>query len=166
MARVYLGLGGNLDAPVHQLRSALEHIRGLPETRLVAVSPFYGSTAVGPGTQPDYVNAACELRTALEPLTLLDQLQAIEQRQGRQRGPEQWAPRTLDLDILLYAGQVIDLPRLTVPHPRLDQRNFVLRPLQDLNPQLCLPDGRRVADLLAQVGDAGLWALAEAGDPA
>ncbi len=166
MATVYLGLGSNLDGPVRQLRSALERIQRLPETRLVAVSPLYGSTAVGPGTQSDYVNAACELRTALEPLTLLDELQAIERRQGRVRGPEQWAPRTLDLDILLYAGQVLNLPRLSVPHPRLDQRNFVLRPLQDLNPELCLPDGRRIADLLTQVGDAGLWPLAEAGDPA
>ena len=157
--RVYIGLGSNLESPLQQLQQAVHHIHQIPDTQVVAVSAFYGSTAVGPGEQPDYVNAAAQLETSLEAHALLDALQAIEQRQGRVRAPQQWVPRTLDLDVLLFDDSVIATDRLSVPHPRIAERNFVLQPLLDLNPQLALPDGRRVDDLLAALPANGLWRL-------
>ncbi|RLT94829.1 MAG: 2-amino-4-hydroxy-6-hydroxymethyldihydropteridine diphosphokinase [Ketobacter sp.] len=159
MHRVYIGLGSNLDTPLEQLQQALQHLAQIPQTTLKAVSGFYGSSAVGPGTQPDYVNAAAELHTQLAAHVLLDHLQAIEQAQGRVRGPQQWSPRTLDLDLLLYGDECIATERLTVPHPRMTERNFVLQPLLDLNADLRMPDGRAVQALLHQLPSGGLWRL-------
>ncbi|MEE2729560.1 MAG: 2-amino-4-hydroxy-6-hydroxymethyldihydropteridine diphosphokinase [Pseudomonadota bacterium] len=159
MHRVYIGLGSNLDTPLEQLQQALQQLEQIPQTTLKAVSAFYGSTAVGPGAQPDYVNAAAEVNTQLAPHALLDHLQAIEQTQGRVRGPEQWSPRTLDLDLLLYGDECIATERLSVPHPRMAERNFVLQPLLDLNADLLLPDGRAVQALLSQLPSGGLWRL-------
>lgn len=161
MHQVYIGLGSNLHTPLQQLQQAIASLKLVSGIQVMAVSPFYGSTAVGPGQQPDYVNAAALLHTSLDAHSLLDQLQAIEQGQGRVRGPEQWVPRTLDLDLLLFNNEIINSPRLQVPHPRLAERNFVLRPLWDLSANLDLPDGRRVADLLAIHGNGGLWPLPE-----
>lgn len=148
--RAYIGLGSNLDDPVAQLRRAIAALRALPHSRLTAHSRFYRSSPMGPSEQPDYVNAVVMLDTTLEPLALLDALQAIEQRQGRVRHGERWGPRTLDLDLLLYGAEVIDHPRLTVPHPGIRQRNFVLLPLTDLAPELCFPDGGSLREALAQ----------------
>ena len=156
---VFIGLGSNLESPAQQLQQAIDRIASIPQTKLVAVSPFYGSTAVGQGEQPDYVNAAAQLETELDAHALLDQLQAIEQSQGRVRGPVQWVPRTLDLDLLLYDLECIETERLNVPHPRMTERNFVLQPLLDLNPELCMPDGRRIQNLLNQLSQNGLWQL-------
>src|SRR5690606_26531706 len=111
----------------------------LPSTRLLAASPLYLSRAVGP-EQPDYVNAVAGVQTTLAPLALLDQLQALEQRHQRVRA-EHWGPRTLDLDVLLYADEIIDLPRLQVPHPYLKKRNFVLYPLAAIAPDLVVACG-------------------------
>jgi len=144
--RCYIGLGSNLGDPSRQLDRAVAALAELPDSQLVATSPRYGSQAVGPGEQPDYVNAVAALDTLLAPLALLDALQAIEHRQGRVR-TLRWGARTLDLDLLLYGEQVLDLPRLQVPHPRLTERSFVLCPLLDLAPDLCLPDGRALASL-------------------
>ena len=157
--QVYIGLGSNLQNPQQQLQHAIDRIREIPATSVILVSPFYGSTAVGPGQQPDYVNAAALLATQLQAHPLLDQLQAIEQQQGRKRGPQQWVPRTLDLDILLFNNEQITSERLQIPHPRMTERNFVLQPLHDLNPDLALPDGRCVQDLLSKLDRQGLWAL-------
>jgi 2-amino-4-hydroxy-6-hydroxymethyldihydropteridine diphosphokinase len=157
--RAYIGLGSNLDDPEGQLRQALEALRQLPQSRLTAVSPFYRSRPMGPADQPDYVNAVAMLDTCLEPLALLDALQGIEQQQGRVRTGERWGPRTLDLDLLLYGAEVIAHPRLTVPHPGMKERLFVLRPLADLTPELVLPDGSTVAQLLAACPDEGLGEL-------
>lgn len=159
MNKVYIGLGSNLKTPAQQLRQAIASIRLIPNMQLIAVSPFYGSSAVGPGQQPDYVNAAALLHTTLDAHSVLDELQAIEQGQGRVRGPEQWVPRTLDLDILLFNNDVISTERLQVPHPRARERNFVLQPLLDLNATLLLPDGTSVAALLAATSKQGLWPL-------
>ena len=147
--RAYIGLGSNLDDPVGQLLRAIDALRALPESRLTAVSPLYQSRPMGPADQPDYVNAVVMLDTRLEPLELLDALQAIEQQQGRVRTGERWGPRTLDLDLLLYGAEVIDHSRLVVPHPGMKARLFVLQPLADLSPELILPDGSPVASLLA-----------------
>ncbi len=140
MIRAFIALGSNLDDPGQQLQQALAALAALPQSTLRGCSPPYRTRAVGPGDQPDYLNAVCELETALEPLALLDQLQAIEQAQGRRRDLH-WGARTLDLDLLLYGDQTLDLPRLQVPHPRLFERDFVLHPLADLAPGLCFPDG-------------------------
>jgi 2-amino-4-hydroxy-6-hydroxymethyldihydropteridine diphosphokinase len=143
---VYVGLGSNLEDPVAQVRRALEALGGLPLTERIAVSRLYASRPVGPQDQPDFINAVAHLRTRLSPLAMLDQLQALEQRHGRVRR-RHWGPRTLDLDLLLYGDERLELPRLRVPHPEMTARSFVLLPLAELSPQLQLPDGRSVAAL-------------------
>lgn len=147
--RAYIGLGSNLDDPAKQLQHAIEALRCIPESRLTAVSRFYRSKPMGPADQPDYLNAVAMFDTCLEPLTLLEALQAIEQQQGRVRSGERWGPRTLDLDLLLYGAEVINQPRLQVPHPGLTLRNFVLQPLFDLAPELTFPDGTTLRKALA-----------------
>ncbi len=151
----YIGLGSNLKQPTRQLTSALQSLAQLPQCRLRAWSCFYRSHAVGPGIQPDYINAAAQLDTDLEPSQLLGQLHAIEQRQGRQR-LERWGPRTLDLDLLLFDQLILDTPRLTLPHPRLQLRAFVLLPLDEICPRLELPNGSTVAGLLAGIDTSGV----------
>lgn len=130
---VYLGLGANLGEREAALRQALKALGQCPGTRVLRVSPLYGSAPVDAGG-PDYLNAVAEVATTLTPEALLQALQAIEQSAGRER-PYRNAPRTLDLDILWFGDQVIDTPTLTVPHPRMAERAFVLRPLADLLPE-------------------------------
>lgn len=158
MTAAYIGLGSNLADPAAQLARALSALASLPDTRLVAQSPFYRSKPVGPQDQPDFVNGAALLDTRLEPLALLDHLQAIEQAHGRQR-LKHWGPRTLDLDLLLYGTHTLQDERLTVPHPELANRDFVLQPLLDLTPDLALPDGRTIASLRAVCPDNNLTRL-------
>lgn len=153
-AHVFIGLGSNLEEPVTQITLALEALRELAADRTVHHSALYRSRAVGP-PQPDYINAVARFDTLLQPLELLDALQAIEQQQGRVRSIH-WGPRTLDLDILLIDDVQLQHPRLQVPHPFLSQRNFVLVPLLELAPNLRLPSGDTVADLVQQVGHTGL----------
>jgi len=129
---VFIGLGANLGDRQATLRMALATIGHLPGTQLLRVSPLYRSAPVDAGG-PDYLNAVAELTTTLAPLALLQALQTIEQSAGRER-PYHNAPRTLDLDILWFGDRVIETPELTVPHPRMADRAFVLRPLADLVP--------------------------------
>ncbi len=154
-AIAYIAIGSNLDNPRQQVEKAVSALARLPQTRLAAVSPWYRSAAIGPGQQPDYLNGVARLDTGLDPRQLLAALQAIENDQGRQRG-ERWAARTLDLDILLYSDQVIAETGLTIPHPRLAERNFVLYPLVDLAPDLVLPDGTPLGALLAKCDAGGI----------
>lgn len=135
--RAWVGLGANLGDAAATLQAAFAALARLPGTVLVAQSPLYASAPVD-ATGPDYVNAVAALDTELAPLALLQALQAIEQAHGRQR-PYHHAPRTLDLDLLLHGRTVLDTPVLTLPHPRLHQRAFVLRPLFDLAPDLVHP---------------------------
>jgi 2-amino-4-hydroxy-6-hydroxymethyldihydropteridine diphosphokinase len=158
MKRCFIGLGSNLENPASQLRSALAALDALDLCRLGSVSPFYANPALGPGTQPDYVNAVAELFTELDADTLLMHLQAIETAQGRVR-TERWGARTLDLDLLLYGDETIDSKTLQVPHPRMRVRNFVLYPLNDVAPDLCFPDGTPLKALLDCCPDAGLRRL-------
>ena len=156
--RAYVGLGSNLDAPAEQLRNALQALDQLDDTRLAAASALYTSESLLPG-QPRYTNAVAALDTSLDPLALLDALQAIEHDQGRVR-KERWGPRTLDLDILLYGDQVIDVPRLQVPHYHMHARPFVLYPLAELVPEdFQLADGRALAQLLSACPYVGLERL-------
>ena len=129
----YIGLGANLGAAAQAVRAALAQINGLPSTRLVAQSSLYSSAPVDAGG-PDYINAVAAVETQLQPLELLDALQAIEAAAGRER-PYRNAPRTLDLDLLFYGDEPIASPRLTVPHPRLHERAFVLLPLAEIAPK-------------------------------
>lgn len=135
----YIGLGSNLDNPIAQLNKAVGHLGALPLTHRRAVSPFYASAPVGPQDQPNFVNACCHLHTMLSPLALLDQLQAIEQRQQRVR-ERHWGPRTLDLDLILYDSITMRHPRLNLPHHEMHRRGFVLIPLLDIGPDLSHPD--------------------------
>jgi 2-amino-4-hydroxy-6-hydroxymethyldihydropteridine diphosphokinase len=156
--RVYIGLGSNLAEPAEQLRSALDALDKAEGTRLAAVSGFYASDSLLPG-QPRYTNAVAALDTTLEPLQLLDALQTIENDQGRVR-QERWGPRTLDLDVLLFGQQVLDSPRLTVPHYHMHARPFVLYPLAELVPaDFVLADGRSLAQMLSACPFSGLERL-------
>jgi 2-amino-4-hydroxy-6-hydroxymethyldihydropteridine diphosphokinase len=140
--RAYVGLGSNLGHPRRRLARALCALSRLPRTRLIAASGNYVSAPVGvDGPQPDYVNAAAHLRTALGPGALLRRLRAIEHRLGRRRVPGQArnAPRVLDLDLLLYGRIRASRPALTVPHPRMHERAFVLKPLLDIAPATAIP---------------------------
>ncbi len=122
------------------------------------VSSNYKTKAIGPGSQPDYINAVALIQTTLEPLALLDHLQFIELKHERERTIH-WGARTLDLDILMYGTLTIETPRLTVPHPRIKERAFVLAPLLDLNPDLLLPNGQSIAKLLANCPEQGIFKL-------
>lgn len=146
MITAYIALGSNLNTPIEQLNSALKAIENLPQTRLLAVSAFYQSKPLGPQDQPDYVNAVAKIDTALAPLSLLDELQRIENEQGRVR-LRRWGERTLDLDILLYGNEIIQNERLTVPHYDMHNREFVILPLMDISADLILPNGTALAEL-------------------
>ncbi|MGP4842815.1 2-amino-4-hydroxy-6-hydroxymethyldihydropteridine diphosphokinase [Marinobacter sp. 1Y8] len=154
----YIGLGSNLADPLRQLAGAIAALATLPNTTLIAQSPFYASKPVGPQDQPDFVNGAVHLQTFLLPFELLDQLQAIEQHHQRKR-IQHWGPRTLDLDLLLFGKQDINEPRLTVPHRELPNRDFVLQPLLDLAPELTLPNGSAIAELRKRCPDNQLRLL-------
>jgi 2-amino-4-hydroxy-6-hydroxymethyldihydropteridine diphosphokinase len=143
----YVGLGSNLDEPRAQLERAFGELAKLPQTRLIARSPLYRSAPVDAPGQPDFVNAVAELDTQLSAPQLLEGLQAIEVRHARQR-PARNAPRTLDLDLLLYDEMSLASPVLTVPHPRMHLRAFVLRPLLDLDPRAEIPGRGAARELL------------------
>ena len=160
---VYIGIGSNLDGPLEQVRRARDALTELPETRFVGISPLYRNPAIGPGDQPDYVNAVAAIETRLEPHALLDALQAIEANQGRRRGALRWQPRTLDLDLLVYGDRAIRDRRLTVPHPHMHERAFVLRPLLDLAPDLDVPGHGSVGDLLSAAPDGQLRRIDDSG---
>ena len=147
MATVYVALGSNLDDPLAQLTQAVDSLKKFAKN--LKVSPFYGSKPLGPQDQPDYVNAVVKFETELEPLVLLDALQAIENQQGRVR-LRRWGERTLDLDILLYDNVQLQTERLTLPHYDMHNREFVIVPLYDLSPELILPDGTSLAELYQQ----------------
>ena len=147
----YIGLGANLGDAAATLRQALQDLAAWPELRLLRASSFYRSAPVDAGG-PDFVNAVAEIETCLTPHALLAALQAIEQRHGRER-PYRHAPRTLDLDLLLYADDTLDTPDLQLPHPRLHLRAFVLRPLAELAPGLRIPGQGALGPWLAAAAD-------------
>jgi 2-amino-4-hydroxy-6-hydroxymethyldihydropteridine diphosphokinase len=148
-ARAYIGLGSNLDEPATQIRAGMAALARLAETRVEACSSLYRSAPVGRQDQPDFVNAVCRVRTGLAPAALMHDLLEIESRHGRERRGEKGGPRTLDLDLLLYGHEAIHSAALTVPHPRLHERAFVLYPLSELEPDLVIPGHGSVRELLA-----------------
>ena len=155
----YVGLGSNLDGPELQVRSALDALSKLPETRLERHSRLFRTLPWGKLDQPAFVNAAAELTTGLSARELLDALLAIERAHGRHRDGTRWGPRALDLDILLFGDQRIDEPHLHVPHPYIAERAFVLLPLADIDAQLLVPGQGRVGELLENVDTEGCVAL-------
>jgi 2-amino-4-hydroxy-6-hydroxymethyldihydropteridine diphosphokinase len=153
-----IGLGGNIGDVATTLRDALSALDALPGTRLLRASRFHRTPAWGVEDQPDFINAAAVLETTLSPRALLDALLAIERVHGRERAADgsRWGPRTLDLDLLLYADRVIDEAGLVVPHPQLHVRAFVLVPLAEVAPDAMVPGRGRVAALLAAVDAGGI----------
>ena len=159
MVLACIGLGSNLGDPQAQVCQAFVALAALPSSRLVAQSPLYRSRPLGPSGQPDYINAAAALETALAPLDLLAALKQIEQASGRVRGGERWGPRELDLDILLYGQRRLQEKDLVIPHPELARRNFVVAPLHDILPALEVPGVGSLAGLRRQLGMSGLERL-------
>lgn len=146
--RAYIGLGGNLGDRSGYLDRALRRLEREPGIQVVGVSEVRETEPVGYADQPPFLNAAAALETDLSAPDLLDRLLAVERELGRERTGPRYGPRTIDLDLLLYGEETVEEPGLVVPHPRLAERRFVLEPLLDLDPDLVLPDGRRVRDLL------------------
>jgi len=147
MVNVYVGLGSNLDNPRAHVTRAIQELSQLAHCELLLSSKLYSSKPVGPQDQDDFVNAVVLLITELEAHDLLDQLQALEQQHQRVR-ERHWGPRTLDLDILLFGEQCISSSRLSVPHVEMKNRAFVLAPLAELSPELTMPDGTSLQQLL------------------
>jgi 2-amino-4-hydroxy-6-hydroxymethyldihydropteridine diphosphokinase len=146
--RAFIGLGANLGDPESQVRRAIRALGELPRTRLLAASSLYRSAPVGVGEQPDFINAVAKVETELSARELLEELLTAEARFGRER-PSPGAPRTLDLDLLLYGDQVIAAPGLDVPHPRMHERAFVLMPLAEIAADVSIPRKGSVKTLLA-----------------
>jgi 2-amino-4-hydroxy-6-hydroxymethyldihydropteridine diphosphokinase len=161
MATAYLGLGSNLGDRRANLARALELLE--PQARVEAVSALYESPPQPPAPPPDYLNAACRVTTDLSPHELLTHVKSIETQLGRVDGPR-WSPRPIDIDIELYDGLAIETPELKIPHPRLRERNFVLQPLLDIDPDLTHPaTGERLDQLLQKAGNTGLRRIGEPG---
>ncbi|MCT9845095.1 2-amino-4-hydroxy-6-hydroxymethyldihydropteridine diphosphokinase [Leclercia adecarboxylata ATCC 23216 = NBRC 102595] len=151
MTLAYIAIGSNLASPLEQVNAAVQALGDIPQSRVVALSSFYRTPPLGPQDQPDYLNAAIALKTALSAESLLDNTQRIELQQGRVRKEERWGPRTLDLDIMLFGDAVINTERLTVPHYDMKRRGFMLWPLFEIAPDLIFPDGESLSALLTQL---------------
>lgn len=162
LVTAFIALGSNLDGPQDHMRQAFTDLAALPRTRCRRHSSLYRSAPVGPPGQPDYINAVAELQTELEPMRLLSALQEIERAHGRVTGGERWGPRPLDLDIILYGDQNIDLPGLRVPHPSMAERAFVLYPLHELVGDIEVPGKGALSDLLKNCPAEGLEPLGDA----
>ena len=151
-AEAFVGLGANIGEPETQVLRAIGALAEVPGTRVLAASSLYRSAPVGVGAQPDFVNAVARIETSLSARALLEELLAAESRFGRTRAFP-GAPRTLDLDLLLYGDHVIDEPGLVVPHPRMHERAFVLAPLAEIAPEVAIPGKGRALALLARLGN-------------
>lgn len=161
MARVFLGLGSNLGDRKKNLREAIQIISSF--TEIVKVSSCYETEPVGNEEQPEFLNCALEIKTELQPLELLDELEGVEGRMGRVR-EEKWGPRKIDIDIIFYDDFVIDCDELVIPHPGSHLRRFVLEPLSDINPDFIHPAlGVPVSELLAKLEDSK--SVKKAGNP-
>lgn len=163
MTRVFVGLGSNLGAglatPADRIRRACDDLDLIPMTRVVARSALYANPPFGPVPQPEFVNAAVSLETQLSARVLLEELRRIELAHGRVRDGTRWGPRSLDLDVLLYGHAILDEPDLHVPHRGLRERNFVLYPLHDLDPELVVPGLGSLRELIAKCPAEGLRKL-------
>lgn len=151
----YIGLGSNLSDPATQLTEAISAIEQLPHTQLIKCSSFYASTPLGPQDQPDFVNAVCAIRTQLNAHELLTALQSIEQSQGRIK-KRHWGERLIDLDILLFGDEAFQTENLTIPHAQMHLRDFVLIPLQEIAPNIEIPNLACLSQLIAELEESFL----------
>ena len=154
----YVAIGSNLNHPQERVLEAFERLAALQAVQSVLPSRFYQTRPMGPQDQPDFVNAAAGLLTQVGARELLEQLLGIEQAMGRNR-QERWGPRVIDLDLVWMLGETVDEPGLTVPHPGVSMRNFVLYPLADIAPTLAIPGHGKVSELLHSVGGDGISVL-------
>ncbi|PKF61290.1 2-amino-4-hydroxy-6-hydroxymethyldihydropteridine diphosphokinase [Psychromonas sp. psych-6C06] len=157
----YIGIGSNQQDPIKQAQQAIDALKHIPDTRLTNCSSLYCSAPMGPQDQPDYINAVAEIDTQLTAIELLDALQAIEQNQGRVRKDNRWGPRTLDLDIILFSDQQIENDRLIIPHYGMQEREFVLYPLFEIAPNLTLPNGIQLSQLVTLCDKNGLTTISD-----
>jgi 2-amino-4-hydroxy-6-hydroxymethyldihydropteridine diphosphokinase len=148
--RSYIGIGSNLDDPVARVRTGVAALRGIPDSTLVECSSLYRTMPIGITEQPEFVNAVAALDTQLAPGALLRELLAIERTAGRRRGPVEGGPRTLDLDLLLYGNLKMTSADVTIPHPRMHERAFVLVPLFEIAPTLRISGKGALSMLLGQ----------------
>lgn len=155
----YVAIGSNLDEPALQVQAAFESLARLRRSRLVMRSRLYRSAPLGPQDQPEFVNAVAGLLTQLTPRELLTELKQLERVLGKQTPVVRWGPRRIDFDLLVHGAERVDEADLTVPHPGVPVRNFVLYPLLDIAPDLLVPGHGRVKDLAARVGCTGLTPL-------
>ena len=158
VAEAFVGLGANLENPLQQIRQAIAELDAIEHTRVLVASSLYRSAPVGYADQPDFINAVAKLQTGLSPRELLDALHVVENRHGRRRSVRN-APRTLDLDLLLYGMLLVREEGLILPHPRMHERAFVLLPLSEIAPDVSLPGLAPVSQLLAQVDRRGVERL-------
>lgn len=155
MSRAFIALGSNLQKPQQQVQQAISELASLPKTSLIKHSSLYRTAPVGYDNQPDFINAAAEIETDLAPLELLHALLALESTHGRER-PFPNAPRVLDLDLLLYDDMVMNTDELTLPHPRMHERGFVLLPLAEIAPDLIIPEYGNITQLAQTCIDQGV----------
>lgn len=155
MSRAFVALGSNLKDPQAQVSSALNALNTLPETQVVRPSSLYRTAPVGYDNQPDFINAVAEVETTLAPITLLRALLALENQYGRER-PFPNAPRVLDLDLLLYEDVQMQTTELTLPHPRMHERGFVMLPLAEIAPELSIAGFCTASELAKACGDQGV----------
>jgi 2-amino-4-hydroxy-6-hydroxymethyldihydropteridine diphosphokinase len=154
----YVGIGSNLNDPRARVQEAFGHLEALSATGCMLRSRLYRTRPMGPQDQPEYVNAAAGLLTQLTARELLAALLGFEKSMGRNR-QERWGPRVIDLDLIWMPGEIIDEPGLTVPHPGVSTRNFVLYPLADIAPSIAIPGHGKVSELLRSAGDDGISVL-------
>lgn len=160
----YVGIGSNLAGPLAQVQTAFERLAQVRTTRLIARSRLYHARPLGPQDQPEFINAVAGMLTQLTAPELLAELKGIERDMGRSPPPMRWGPRIIDLDLLLYGALVISVPGLTVPHPGIHERNFVLYPLADIAPELFIAGHGTVIELARGRGADGLRPVVQSAD--
>ena len=158
MKIAYIGLGSNMNSPIKQIKSAIKSIEEIASTEITDVSSLYKSKPVGPQNQDDYINAVVKIETELMPYQLLECVQEIEKQHGRIRG-ERWGPRVIDLDILMYGNEIMIDQKLTIPHPEIHNRSFVLVPLAEIDSDCEIPGKGSVSDLLATIDKSNIVQL-------
>ena len=155
----YIGIGSNLSEPIEQVKGAIKEIATIKHSQVSAVSSLYLSKPMGPQDQDDYINAVLALTTSLSAIELLDELQAIEHKAGRIRKENRWGARILDLDIILFGNEIMNTPRLTIPHYGMCEREFVLLPLAEIASKLLLPNGESVKFLSQKIANNAMVKL-------
>lgn len=149
--KVYIAIGSNLNNPIQQVKAAIGALAQLPKSQLLAVSQLYQSPPLEQDDQADYINAVAAVETSLHAHDFLTELEKIEILHGRTRNTRRWGPRVLDLDLILFDDLVINTARLIVPHPEFHKRAFVLVPLQEIAPELVLPSGKKLQELIDEL---------------